>query len=213
MEDASRFDLAEPIPGPTSEALAKVARETGMVVVGSLFERRTAGIYHNTAVVLDVDGSIRGRYRKMHIPDDPLYYEKRYFTPGDLGFQTFETKAARVGTLGLLGPVVVLEAARVDRACKAARSSSTPRRSAGTRPRRPSSAKPRPTPGKPSSGAHAINNGPVLLRPVNRVGHEGPADGGLEFWGDRSWPTRSVECSPARAVTPRKSSWWPATPP
>src|SRR3954464_13160490 len=87
VEDAALFDLAEPIPGPTTEALAAVARETGMVVVGSIFERRTAGVYHNTAVVLDADGSLRGRYRKMHIPDDPLYYEKYYFTPGDLGFQ------------------------------------------------------------------------------------------------------------------------------
>src|SRR6185369_13041271 len=85
-EDSALFDLAEPIPGPTTEALAAVARETGMVVVGSVFERRTAGVYHNTAVVLDADGTLRGRYRNMHIPDDPLYYEKYYFTPGDLGF-------------------------------------------------------------------------------------------------------------------------------
>ena len=105
-EDAARFDLAEPIPGPTTLALAQVARETGMVVIGSIFERRAAGIYHNTAVVIDNDGSLRGLYRKMHIPDDPLYYEKYYFTPGDLGFLTFDTSFARVGTLGLLGPVV-----------------------------------------------------------------------------------------------------------
>src|SRR5262249_7609742 len=80
-EDAALFDLAEPIPGPTSEALARVARELGVVVVASLFERRAAGVYHNTAVVLDADGAERGRYRKMHIPDDPLFYEKFYFTP------------------------------------------------------------------------------------------------------------------------------------
>src|SRR5580693_885523 len=86
-EDAARFDLAEPIPGPTTDALAQLARETGLVVVGSIFERRAAGIYHNTAVVLDADGELLGRYRKMHIPDDPLYYEKYYFTPGDLGFK------------------------------------------------------------------------------------------------------------------------------
>jgi N-carbamoylputrescine amidase len=98
-EDSSRFDLAEPIPGPTTEVLAQVARETRMVIVGSIFERRTAGIYHNTAVVFDADGTLRGRYRKMHIPDDPLYYEKYYFTPGDLGFQSFDTSFARVGTL------------------------------------------------------------------------------------------------------------------
>ena len=99
VEEAARFDLAEPIPGPTTEALARVARETRMVIVGSIFEQRAAGIYHNTAVVLDADGTLRGLYRKMHIPDDPLYYEKYYFTPGDLGFQAFQTAFARVGTL------------------------------------------------------------------------------------------------------------------
>ena len=106
VEDAAIFDLAEPIPGPTTEALAGVARETRMVVVGSIFERRAAGIYHNTAVVLDADGSLRGRYRKMHIPDDPLYYEKYYFTPGDLGFQAIETQLAPRRHARLLGPVV-----------------------------------------------------------------------------------------------------------
>ena len=105
-EDPARFDLAEPIPGPTTEALASVASETGMVVVGSLFERRAAGVYHNTAVVLDADGTLLGRYRKMHIPDDPLYYEKYYFTPGDLGFQAFPTRVRPRRDAGLLGPVV-----------------------------------------------------------------------------------------------------------
>ncbi len=96
-EDHARFDEAEPIPGPTSEALAAAARQHGVVVVGSLFERRAPGLYHNTAVVFDADGSTAGIYRKMHIPDDPLYYEKFYFTPGDLGFSAFETKFGRVG--------------------------------------------------------------------------------------------------------------------
>jgi len=96
-EDHRWFAEAEPIPGPTSEALAAAARRNGIVVIGSLFERRAAGIYHNTAVVLDADGSQVGVYRKMHIPDDPLYYEKFYFTPGDLGFQSFPTKFGRVG--------------------------------------------------------------------------------------------------------------------
>src|SRR5207247_4115328 len=86
-----------PIPGPTSEALAAAAKKHGVVVIGSLFERRAAGIYHNTAVVFDTDGSQAGLYRKMHIPDDPLYYEKFYFTPGDLGFRSFATKFGRVG--------------------------------------------------------------------------------------------------------------------
>src|SRR5262249_41016557 len=88
-EDTALFDLAEPIPGETTEALAKVAREVKAVVIASVFEKRAAGVYHNTAVTLDSDGSIRGIYRKMHIPDDPLYYEKFYFTPGDLGFKAF----------------------------------------------------------------------------------------------------------------------------
>ena len=96
-EDHARFEEAEPIPGPTSEALAKAARQHGIVIVGSLFERRAAGLYHNTAVVFDADGSTAGVYRKMHIPDDPRYYEKFYFTPGDLGFRSFATRAGRIG--------------------------------------------------------------------------------------------------------------------
>lgn len=98
-EDADLFDLAEPIPGPTTEALADAARRHGVAIVGSLFERRAAGLYHNTAVILDTDGSLAGIYRKMHIPDDPLYYEKFYFTPGDLGFRSFPLRPARIGTL------------------------------------------------------------------------------------------------------------------
>ena len=98
-EDHANFDLAEPIPGPTTAALAKVAAEKKVVIIGSLFERRAAGIYHNTAVVIDADGAMKGMYRKMHIPDDPLYYEKFYFTPGDLGFRAFDTAHGRIGTL------------------------------------------------------------------------------------------------------------------
>src|SRR5437868_4409555 len=96
-EDADLFNLAEPVPGPVTEALAKVAKEKKIVLVVSLFERRTAGIYHNTCAVLDADGMFLGKYRKMHIPDDPLYYEKFYFTPGDLGFPNFETKYGKIG--------------------------------------------------------------------------------------------------------------------
>ena len=98
-ENADLFELAEPIPGPSTEALAKLARDLNVVIVGSLFERRAAGIYHNTAVILDADGSLLGKYRKMHIPDDPLYYEKFYFTPGDLGFPNFDTRFGRIGVL------------------------------------------------------------------------------------------------------------------
>jgi len=98
-EDHRRFAEAEPIPGPTSDALSEAARRHGVVVVGSLFERRAAGVYHNTAVVFDADGRLAGTYRKMHVPDDPLYYEKFYFTPGDLGFGSFATRFGRIGVL------------------------------------------------------------------------------------------------------------------
>jgi N-carbamoylputrescine amidase len=98
-EDASLFDLAEPIPGPTSAKLGEVAKKHNIVLVASLFEKRAPGVYHNTAAVFDSDGALRGLYRKMHIPDDPLYYEKYYFTPGDLGFRAHNTSFGRVGTL------------------------------------------------------------------------------------------------------------------
>jgi len=98
-EDIELFKLAETIPGPTTETLGKVARQKKVVVIASLFEKRTAGIYHNTAVVIDADGKMVGKYRKMHIPDDPLYYEKFYFTPGDLGFQSHNTRFGKVGAL------------------------------------------------------------------------------------------------------------------
>jgi N-carbamoylputrescine amidase len=98
-EDIALFDLAEPIPGPSTEKLGTVAREEKVVVIASLFERRAPGLYHNTAAILEEDGTIKGLYRKMHIPDDPLYYEKFYFTPGDLGFRAFDTTAGKIGTL------------------------------------------------------------------------------------------------------------------
>jgi N-carbamoylputrescine amidase len=98
-EDAANFDLAEAIPGPTTEALQRKAKQHGIVIVGSLFEKRAKGLYHNTAVVIDADGTLVGKYRKMHIPDDPRFYEKFYFAPGDLGFKAFDTKFGRIGTL------------------------------------------------------------------------------------------------------------------
>ncbi|MEQ9308811.1 MAG: carbon-nitrogen hydrolase [Balneolaceae bacterium] len=99
VEDYENFKLAESIPGPSTEALSKVAKELGVVIVASLFEKRAEGLYHNTTAVLDADGSYLGKYRKMHIPDDPGYYEKFYFTPGDLGYKVFETKFAKIGVL------------------------------------------------------------------------------------------------------------------
>jgi N-carbamoylputrescine amidase len=99
VEDVNNFDLAEPVPGPSTEIYAELARRYGVVLVTSLFERRAAGLYHNTAVVIERDGTIAGRYRKMHIPDDPGYYEKFYFTPGDLGFHPIDTSIGRLGVL------------------------------------------------------------------------------------------------------------------
>jgi len=99
VEDTANFDLAEPIPGPTTEALGQVAKELGVVIVASLFERRAPGLYHNTAVVLEKDGSLAGKFRKMHIPDDPGYYEKFYFTPGDIGFKPIATSVGKLGVL------------------------------------------------------------------------------------------------------------------
>src|SRR6187455_32342 len=99
VEDYENFKLAEPIPGPSSDALSKLAKELNVVIVASLFEKRAQGIYHNTAAILDADGRYLGKYRKMHIPDDPQYYEKFYFTPGDLGFRSWDTKFGRIGVL------------------------------------------------------------------------------------------------------------------
>lgn len=99
VEDYDNFKLAEPIPGPSTEALGKTAKELGVVIIASLFEKRTQGLYHNTTAILDADGTYLGKYRKMHIPDDPAYYEKFYFTPGDLGYRVFNTKFAKVGVL------------------------------------------------------------------------------------------------------------------
>jgi N-carbamoylputrescine amidase len=179
-EDAALFDLAEPVPGPTTEALSQTARATGMVIVGSVFERRMAGIYHNTAVVLDADGSLLGIYRKMHIPDDPLYYEKYYFTPGDVGFRAFDTRAGRVGTLvcwdqwfpegarltALQGATLLFYPTAIGWHPGEKAEFGTAQHSAWETIQR----------------SHAIANG-VFVAAVNRVGHEGPADGGLEFWG------------------------------
>ena len=99
VEDYDNFKLAEPIPGPSTDALSTIAKELGVVIIASLFEKRTQGLYHNTTAVLDADGTYLGKYRKMHIPDDPAYYEKFYFTPGDLGYKVFTTKFAKVGVL------------------------------------------------------------------------------------------------------------------
>jgi len=179
-EDAALFDLAEPIPGPTSDVLARVAREARVVVVASLFERRAAGVYHNTAVVLDADGSERGRYRKMHIPDDPLFYEKFYFTPGDLGFMAFDTSVGKIGAL-VCWDQWYPEAARLT-ALAGADVLFYPT-AIGWHPREKAEyGEAQVTAWQVMQRAHAIANG-VYVAAVNRVGHEGAADGGIEFWG------------------------------
>lgn len=179
-EDHAKFALAEEIPGPTTEALSKVARKHKMVIVASLFERRMAGIYHNTTAVIDADGSFLGVYRKMHIPDDPLYYEKFYFTPGDLGFKNFET---RYGTIGVLicWDQWFPEAARLT-ALQGADVIFYPT-AIGWHPKEKAQY------GAQQSDAwetvqrgHAIANG-VYVAGVNRIGHEGDKKGGIEFWG------------------------------
>jgi N-carbamoylputrescine amidase len=179
-EDHANFDLAEPIPGPSTEALAKVARETNMVVLGSLFERRTAGIYHNTSVVIDRDGSLKGLYRKMHIPDDPLYYEKFYFTPGDLGFRAFETSEATVGTL-VCWDQWFPEAARLT-AMKGAEILVYPTAIGWHPAEKAEFGAAQADAWETMQRAHAISNG-VFVVAINRVGHEGQDDVGIEFWG------------------------------
>ena len=186
-EDIRLFDIAEPIPGPTTEKLSAVAREHGVVVIASLFERRAPGLYHNTAVILEKSGRVAGLYRKMHIPDDPLYYEKFYFTPGDLGFRAFETSVGKIGTL-VCWDQWYPEGARIT-ALQGANVLFYPT-AIGWHPRE-----------KEEFGAaqyeawqtiqrsHAIANG-VYVAAVNRVGVEhGDVRGnrvegpGLEFWG------------------------------
>jgi N-carbamoylputrescine amidase len=179
-EDAALFDLAEAVPGPTTEALSQVAKETGMVIVGSVFERRRAGVYHNTAVVLEADGSLRGLYRKMHIPDDPLYYEKYYFTPGDLGFKAFGTRYGTVGTL-VCWDQWFPEAARLT-ALAGAEVIFYPT-AIGWHPKEKAEfGKAQHEAWEAAQRAHAIANG-VFVATVNRIGHEGPEGSGLEFWG------------------------------
>jgi N-carbamoylputrescine amidase len=195
-QDPSLFDWAEPIPGPSTERLAQAARETGRVIVASLFECRAPGVYHNSAVVFDADGSLCGLYRKMHIPDDPLYYEKYYFTPGDTGFRTFPTRFGRVGVLvcwdqwfpeaarltALEGAEVLLYPTAIGWHPHEKEEYGTSQREAWELMQR----------------SHAIANG-VFVAAVNRTGHEGPADGGLEFWGS------SFVCDPFGVVLGRTS--------
>jgi N-carbamoylputrescine amidase len=179
-ENADLFDLAEPIPGPSSEALGKLAKKLGVVIVGSLFERRTAGVYHNTAVVIDADGTLLGKYRKMHIPDDPLYYEKFYFTPGDLGFPNFDTKFGRIAVL-VCWDQWYPEGARV--ASLGGASIIFYPTAIGWHPSEKSEhGASQLDAWRTIQRSHAIANG-IFVAAVNRTGYEGTKESGLEFWG------------------------------
>jgi N-carbamoylputrescine amidase len=176
VEDPDLFKLAEPVPGPTTEKLSQLAATEKIVIVASIFERRSAGIYHNTAVVIDADGSIAGKYRKMHIPDDPGYYEKFYFTPGDLGFPSFQTRYARIGVLvcwdqwfpeaarliSLSGAQIIVYPTAIGKIAADSATAAKSQRQAW----------------RLIQQGHAVANG-VFVAAVNRVGREG----NLRFWG------------------------------
>lgn len=182
-ENTNNFDLAEPIPGPSTEFYGALAKELNIVIVTSLFERRAAGLYHNTAVVMERDGSIAGKYRKMHIPDDPAYYEKFYFTPGDLGFHPIDTSVGRLGVqvcwdqwypegarlMALQGAELLIYPTAIGYESSDTEEEKQRQREAWTTVQR----------------GHAVANGlPVVA--VNRTGHEDDPSGqtnGIEFWG------------------------------
>ncbi len=213
------FDLAEPVPGPTTDALARLARELSVVVIGSVFERRAAGVYHNTAVVIDADGSLAGIYRKMHIPQDPPYCEKFYFAPGDLGFRCFDTRYARVAPL-VCWDQWFPEAARL-LALGGAQVIFCPT-AIGWHPSERAGQGAAHDAWRTVQRAHAIAN-IVYVAAVNRVGYEGAPEQGLEFWGgsfvaDPSGQvlaeashnreeTLIVECDPRRIEEMRRG--WP----
>jgi N-carbamoylputrescine amidase len=222
-EDADLFNLAEAIPGPATDALAKIAKEKRVVVVASLFERRAAGVYHNTCAVLDADGSFLGKYRKMHIPDDPLYYEKFYFTPGDLGFPNFDTAYGRIG-IQICWDQWYPEGSRLT-ALQGAEVIFYPT-SIGWHPQEKAQfGAAQLDAWRTIQRAHAIANG-VYVAVVNRVGYEGKpekGDSGLEFWGNSfvadpfgrvlaeassdKEETLVVECDPAESEGTRRN--WP----
>ncbi len=178
VEDYENFKLAEPIPGPTTDALSAIAKETGVVIIASLFEKRAQGIYHNTTAVLDADGAYLGKYRKMHIPDDPAYYEKFYFTPGDLGYKIFKTKFANIGVLicwdqwypeaarltALMGAEILFYPTAIGWATSQDAATNEEQYNAWQTIQR----------------SHAVANG-VHVVSVNRVGFE--QNGAMKFWG------------------------------
>lgn len=223
VEDVEQFDLAEPIPGPSTTFYGQLAREHGVVLVTSLFERRAAGLYHNTAVVFERDGSIAGKYRKMHIPDDPAYYEKFYFTPGDLGFRPIDTSVGRLGVqvcwdqwypegarlMALAGADILIYPTAIGYAATDTPDEQARQREAWQTVQR----------------GHAVANGlPVVT--VNRTGFETDPSGqtdGIQFWGtsfvagpqgellhvspEREEENAVVEVDMQRSENVRR--WWP----
>src|ERR1700723_347613 len=179
-ERAELFDLAEPVPGPTSESFSRLARELKVAIVGSVFERRTAGVYHNTALAIHADGQLLGLYRKMHIPDDPLYFEKYYFTPGDLGFRCFDTRYARIAPL-VCWDQWYPEAARLA-ALGGAQGLFYPTAIGWHPSEKAEYGVAQHDAWRTIQRSHAIANG-IYVAAVNRVGYEGPPGHGLEFWG------------------------------
>ena len=181
VEDHDNFALAEPIPGPSTERLSQVAKELDVVVIASLFEKRTEGLYHNTAAVIDAGGEYLGKYRKMHIPDDPQYYEKFYFTPGDLGFRAWDTRYGRIGVL-VCWDQWYPEAARLT-AMAGAQILFYPTAIGWLPPEKHEHGEQQQAAWETIQRSHAIANG-VYVCAVNRVGHEGAAaPNGIEFWG------------------------------
>lgn len=181
-EDTRYFDLAEPIPGPTTQALANTARKAHVTIIAPIFERRSSGIYHNSAVVLNADGQIAGVYRKMHIPDDPAYYEKYYFTPGDLGFRAFETEFGRIGVL-ICWDQWYPEAARIA-TLMGAQILFYPTAIGWHAHEKETYGADQLDAWQTIQRSHAIANG-VYVAAVNRVGSEKLEGGGtgIEFWG------------------------------
>ena len=181
-EDVALFDLSEPIPGPSSETFSSLAKKLSVVIVVPVFERRAAGLYHNSAVILDADGTLAGIYRKMHIPDDPSYYEKFYFTPGDLGFRAFTTRYGRIGTL-ICWDQWYPEGARLT-AMKGASILFYPTAIGWHPHEKEAHGDAQREAWRTVQRGHAVANG-LYVAAVNRTGHEGTAPGtaGIEFWG------------------------------
>ena len=196
-EDHANFALAEEVPGPTTEALGDVARKNSVVIIASLFEKRAAGVYHNTAAIIDADGQFLGKYRKMHIPDDPAFYEKFYFTPGDLGFKAWPTSRGNIGVC-ICWDQWYPEAARLT-ALRGAQLLFYPTAIGWHPAEKEQYGRAQHSSWETIQRSHAIANG-CFVAAVNRVGHEAPAGGaGIEFWG------QSFICGPSGEILAKGS--------